>query len=417
MIKNYPFPQKRWVAPVLGIYLFFLAWLSRDSQGGLYLLSFYKAQFLSCLLSCLVGLAWLGCNRKNWGQILKDGRGILTLAFCLTLLIPVLARRDWQMMYISILYCILVAMLLSYFTNVRELSRVFVAMMAVLSLVSLVCTYVLRIPADRGVLVPPVFQNSFQAEFYNYFLCFVSRTFAKERNFGIFREPGVYQFFLFLALYLNNYYLNWRRESHMWMVNALLVVTMLSTFASGGVAVTAVFLVALYFDKKVYKTKPGKIFTAVFLAMATVAGLWLVIRKPPLYVQLKLMVLKFFIPNPSLDDRVESIRFNLHALSFRPFLGREISYLLEMVAHNTSSTTLLLGCQGIVFGWLNLVGWLVLVLRGKGSLVMKGVSFLMLAATFNCENLVTNPYLWIFSLLALTEALLPKLYKLLYKKD
>ena len=38
---------------------------------------------------------------------------------------------------------------------------------------------------------------------------------------------------------------------------------------------------------------------------------------------------------------------------------------------------------------------------------MKLVCLVTLAATFNTENLITNPYFWLFPTLALTEGLLP----------
>lgn len=409
MITRYPFPRKKVYSGLFILYLFLLLYLARDSQAGLYLLGFYRAQFLSFGVSALCALVFLLHNRKKLGAIFTDGRIPLALLFSLTILVPMVLKRDWQMMYFSMVYCILASVLISYFASPEETARHYVALMVFLSAYSLLCTYLLRIPADRGLLVPPTFENSFQAVFYNYIFSFVSVTFAHSRNFGVFREPGVHQFFLFLALYLNNYQVHWEKERTAWLVNLLLTVTMLSTFSTGGVAVTAVFLLTVYFDKGVAKTKIGRIFTAAILALALVIGLWLVAAKPPLYTQLQLMVEKVFMSNPSLDDRVESVTFNLSVLKWTPFRGRTIDYILNTVTHNTSSSTILFGVLGVFFGWLNLFGWAALVFRGKGSLPAKLISLVALAATFNTENLITNPYLWLFPILALTESLLPLL--------
>ena len=409
MITRYPFPRRKLVGALFTLYLFLLMYLSRDSQAGLYLLGFYRAQFLSMGVTALAALALLFYNRKRIPELLTDGRIVLAILFSLTLLIPMALKRDWQMMYFSMVYCVLAAVLISFFATPEETARQYVVLMCLLSGFSLLCSYLLRIPADRGILVPPTFRNSFDAQFYNYIFSFVSVSFAKSRNFGIFREPGVHQFFLFLALYLNNYQVSWKSERTMWAVNALLTVTMLSTFATGGVAVTAVFLLAVYFDKGVYKTRAGRILTAAVLVCAGALAVYLIAAKPALYTQLRLMGEKIFSSNPSLDDRVESITFNLGVLHWTPFRGRDIDYILHTVTHNTSSSTILFAVQGLFFGWVNLLGWITLVFRGKGCLLTKLISVAALAATFNTENLITNPYLWLFPILVLTEELLPLL--------
>lgn len=411
MITRYPFPRKKIYTVLFSVYLFALLYLSRDSQAGLYLLGFFRAQFLSMGATVICAAAFLIYNRRKLPAILTDGRMILAVLFSLTILIPMVLKRDWQMMYFSILYCILSAVLISYFAAPQEAATCYVGIICFLSGFSLICTYLLRIPADRGILVPPVFENSFHAVFYNYIFSFVSKSFARTRNFGIFREPGVHQFFLLLALYLNNYQVCWNRQTTMWAVNALLTVTMLSTFATGGVAVTLVFLLVLYFDKGVYKSRTGRVLTVFFLALAAVAGSYLVIAKPPLYTQLKLMVEKVFMSNPSLDDRIESITFNLYVIQWTPFTGRTIDYILNTVTHNTSSSTILIGIQGAFFGLLNLFGWVTLVLRGRGGVIMKLTSIAALLAACNTENLITNPYLWLFPILSLCDGLLPLLYR------
>lgn len=406
-MTRYPFPARRTWNVLFALYLLALVYLNRDSQAGLYLLGFFRAQALSIGLTLAVGLVFLVYNRNRIGSILLDGRVLLFVLFSLTIVIPMAIKRDWQMMYISMVYCIAVAVLISYFADIRQTARAYILILALLAAASILCSYGLRLLADRGVLVPPVFENSFQARFYNYLLCYVPINYAKARNFGIFREPGVYQFFLFLALYLNNYQADWDSGKRTWGLNALLVTAMLTTFSTCGVAVTAVFLIALYFDRKVYDTPLGRKLSLVLFALLALVAAWLVAAKPPLYTQLKLMVEKLFTSNPSLNDRIDCIKFNLYVIQWDRFVGRELAYILETVTHNTSSSTILFGILGLLFGWLNLFGWVTLVFRGRGHLPMKLVCLATLAATFNTENLITNPYFWLFPILALTEGLLP----------
>ena len=322
-MTRYPFPAQRTWNVLFALYLLALVYLTRDSQAGLYLLGFFRAQALSIGLTLAVGLVFLVYNRNRIGSILLDGRVLLFVLFSLTIVIPMAIKRDWQMMYISMIYCIAVAVLISYFAGLRQTARAYILILALLAAWSLLCSYGLRLLADRGIAAPPVFENSFQARFYNYLLCYVPINYAKTRNFGIFREPGVYQFFLFLALYLNNYQADWDSGKRTWGLNALLVTAMLTTFSTCGVAVTAVFLIALYFDRKVYDTPLGRKLSLVLFALLALVAAWLVAAKPPLYTQLKLMVEKLFTSNPSLNDRIDCIKFNLYVIQWDRFVGRD----------------------------------------------------------------------------------------------
>lgn len=406
-MNRFPFPNAKKWRVFFALYLFLLVYFTRDSQAGLYLLGFTKAQILSFAVTGLTGIVFLFFNRKHLSAILCNGRIPLALLFSLTVLVPMIWKRDWQLMYISMVYCILAAVLISYFASLEQTARAYVLLFSFLGAYSLLCTYILRIPADRGILVPPVFENSFQARFYNYLLCFVSVTYAKSRNFGIFREPGVYQFFLFLALYLNNYQASWKREATMWLLNGILALTMFSTFSTAGVAVTVVFLLVLLFEKKVFSAPLGRKLGILAAAALLVLAGYLVIARPPLYTQLQLMIEKLFTSNNSLNDRVDCILFNLYVIQWHPLKGRTLAYVLETVTHNTSSSTILFAVLGIFFGWLNLFGWVTLVFRGRGSVPAKLISLAALAVAFNSENLITNPIFWLFPILCLTEGLLP----------
>ena len=416
MIKRYPFPQTTLWKTLFAGFLFSILYLVRESQVSLYLLGFYKAQFLTFGLTALAAAAFLVVNRRHLREILLNARIPIAVAFSLMILTPMVVKRDWQMMYFSIVYCILLAMLLSYFVSCRQVSKAYVCIVSVLAVFSLITSYGLRFLADRGILVPPIFANDYGAEFYNYILSFVSITFVKERNFGIFREPGVYQFFLFLALYLNNYRTDWKKESHMWIVNGILVLTMLSTFATGGVAATGLFVLVLFFDKKVYKTKIGRILTVCILALTAIAGAYILICKPRIYGTLYLMVQKLFTPNASLSDRLESIWFNLKVIRWTPLIGRDISYILHTVTHNTSSTTILFGILGVISGWLNLIGWFALVWEKKRNILANLACFVGLLITFNTQNLIADPFFWLFPMMALTEHLLVRLETLRQKR-
>lgn len=403
MTKRYPFPQKKVFQVLFGLYLFSILYFCRVSQVSYYLLGFYKSQFLSLSITLLALLVFLIYQRKHLLQIVFNYRIALAILFAAAILIPMCVKKDWQMMYFSILLSILMGVFFSYFVSCAQAGKGFCVVMATLAAYSLAAFFALRPLADRGILAPPVFVNAYGGEFYNYLLAFVPKTLVRDRNFGIFREPGVYQFFLFLALYLCFYHVRWEKQTSMWVCGGILCLTLLSTFSTGAIAAMAVLLLTVYFEKKLYRSSLGKLLTALVLGLGIAFLAYLFIRKPPLYATLLYMFQKVTPGNPSFDDRFESIHVNLHLLSFRPKVGRDVSYVLEIIADNTSSTTILFAILGIFSGWLHVIAWLCLVLRGKGHIVTKFLCLLALAVTFNTQNLISDPYFWIFPIMALIE--------------
>lgn len=402
MTKRYPFPQKKVFQVLFGLYLLSILYFCRVSQVSYYLLGFYKSQFLSLSITLLALLVFLIYQRKHLLQIVFNYRLALAFLFTAAILIPMCVKKDWQMMYFSILLSILLGVFFSYFVSCSQAGKGFCVVMAILATYSL-AAFALRPLADRGILAPPVFVNAYGGEFYNYILAFVPKTLVRDRNFGIFREPGVYQFFLFLALYLCFYHVQWEKQISMWVCGGILCLTLLSTFSTGAIAAMAVLLLTVYFEKKVYRSLLGKVLTALVLGLGIAFLAYLFIRKPPLYTTLFYMFQKVTPGNPSFDDRFESIVVNLHLLSFRPKVGRDVSYVLEIIQDNTSSTTILFAILGIYSGWLHVIAWLCLVLRGKGHIVTKLLCLLALAITFNTQNLISDPYFWIFPIMALIE--------------
>ena len=404
-MKRYPFPNTRPWQSLFALYLFLLLYLTRVSQVSHYLLGFYKAQALTFGITAIAVLTFLLYQRKNLKELILNGRMVLCLVLCAGVLTPMVLKRDYTMMYLSVLFSGLLGVFVSYFLSCRRAAKYYVLLLAGLALYSLVAFFLLRPLSDLGLLPVPTFQNGYGAEFYNYLFSFVSVSFARERNFGIFREPGVYQFFLFLALYLCFYQVDWKKQSHMWIIGAILSLTLLSTFATGGVAATVLFLLAVYFDKEVYRSPLGRKLTAAAVLLLVLGLGAALLVKPQLLGYFRMMLQKIQPGNPSSDDRLDSIVFNLSVIQWTPFVGRDVAYILETVTHNTSSTTILIGILGVLGGSINALAWLVLVCRGKGKWYAKAVSLLTLAITFNTQNLISDPYLWMFPMMALTEGL------------
>jgi hypothetical protein len=193
------------------------------------------------------------------------------------------------------------------------------------------------------------------------------------RNFGIFREPGVYQFFVILGIYLNHYGVSWKREWMMWAVSAVLAATLISTFAIGGFIELGLLTVFLYFEKRYYRTKLGKlavvavIAAALFVAGQIVYALRMSMFEQTVYYELYDMVKRLTTDSDSLVDRFSAIFVSAGLFLQNPLFGDTIANVLHGTAHNTSSTLILFAVGGFALGVLNVAAWAALVWTAFGA--------------------------------------------------
>ena len=403
-MNQYRFPDNRIWKGAFGVFMIALLFLARDSMFTTAVIGFNKAQFLMLGLICAAGIVFLAVNRRNLKAILTDRRMLVIAVFSALMLLPMVVKRDWQLMYFSVLLCLLVAVFLTYFVTYREAARYYVGILTVLGAYSVLAAYILRIPVDGGTLSVPVFYNSIGIKFYNFFLSIVPDTYVKNRNFGIFREPGVYQYFILLALFLNNYAVQWRKGWQLWLVNGILAVTMLSTFATGGVIEMGLLAVVMFFDKKWYRDRRIRWAAILLVGGVAAAAMYCIARKNALYWEVYDMLIgKFLSDNESGPDRINSIFNNLQIFVKNPLFGERVYGVLHSMVNNTSSTLILYAMYGVVGGCLNVAAWVALVWEKERSLWANLALLLILFMSFNTQNLITDVFFWLFPVMALVE--------------
>jgi len=414
--------QSRTSKIVFGLYLMAMLLLSRDTLISSCLIGFTQSQVLMFGLVLLLGAAFVWRNRRQLPAILKDRRMFLLLASTVILLVPMILKRDWQLMYFSVLLCLLFPVFLSYFTTSREIAKYYVITLTALGIYSMFATYILREMVRAGLFTVPIFYNSNEWPFLHFGLAYAVKWDYWHRNFGIFREPGVYQFFILLAVFLNNYFVDWDKNWKLWLCNVALAFTMLTTFAIGGFAEMGLFILFVYFDKKWYRENWGKIAGVVFLlAMAAIVGYILYSIQQPnfgltVFYEFYDMFIRLFSNSNSATDRMDAIVTNLEIFTRNPILGDMVVSVLHGTEHNTSSTLLLYAIGGVACGTLNVMAWVALAWKRERSVIGNLVLLLTLFMSFNTQNLIANVYFWLFPMMALTERGLPMLKKLTKKE-
>lgn len=409
-MEQYGFFEGRVKSFLITVLLFGMLLLSRNTLISTSLLGFYRSQFLMLLLISLTAVLFLILNRNDLKRIFTDKRIVIAAVICAVVILPMIVKRDWQMMYLSILLCLMFAVFLTYVVSYKEVAKIYVGIIAVLGAYSVVATYGMRLLPDSGMLSVPEFSNTNNVEFYNFGLAFVSQSYVKNRNFGIFREPGVYQYFLLLALFLNNFTISWQKTSRYWLINGILAVTMLTTMATGGYVELGILAVIVFFHKKLYRSRTACIVVAAGFIIGLI-GVGMIIRqKGQLYWELYgMFVSKFFPGEESGIDRVSSILTNTMYFVRNPFVGEMVSEVLYSVQNNTSSTTILYAILGLLGGSLSIAAWFALVWKRELGVVTNLGLLLVLFMSFNTQNLVADVFFWLIPTMALIERGIPLL--------
>jgi len=411
-LKMYRFPDTKGWKIAFCIYFFAMLLVARDTMIAGAILTIEVAQFVSLGLMVLGGIVFLIVNREHLKEMLLDQRMIMVVVSTVVILFPMFVKRDWQLMYFSVLMCLYFALFLAYFLSFREASRIYVAMLVILGIYSIIATYIFQPLAENGLLQIPIISNSVGYKFYNFGLAFgFIWPEPIHRNWGIFREPGVYQFFVLIAVYLNNYISKWNKPWILWMNNLILSITMLTTFATGGVIELLLFVIILIIDKQYYKNKIVRrvLCTAIICIFILVLYSWA--EQNTLFITIRTMILKIFdaSPNTSGGARYDSIAVDTKIFFMNPFFGEKIATTLYAVQDNTTSTMILFAIFGVLGGLFHVAGWIALVWEKNRKIWINLALLLVLFMSFNTQNLIADVFFWLFPMMALIERGLPLL--------
>lgn len=418
-MKLYSFPRNSVWRRFFYVWFLLLLLLSRDTLITSSIIGFYKATFLKYGIIATLAAVFFWRNYRDMRDIMKDERMLVVATASLVFLLPMVWKQDWQLMYLSILICIFFAVFLSYLSSIEEIARVFIAILSFLSVYSWVSNYILNNAVDAGLINAPVFSNGMHS-FYNFgFSCVPINHPQSYRNFGIFREPGVYQFFLIIGLILNNYFIDWDKNWKYWVCNIVLSITMLTTFATGGIIEIALLFLVLFIDKKWYTKKQTWIIAGTLLSLLVIVSKYTEIDDNILYRATQ-MIKKIFVTTPSSSGgvRYQSIIVDLQLFLQKPFFGEKLSVVMyaESLEFNTTSTMILFAAYGIMAGCFHVLSWIALLWNRNRKAWLNLALLLIMFMSFNTQDLTANIFFWLFPIMAMVEKGIPLVKSLKIKK-
>ena len=414
-MNYYRFPDRKVYKAGIFLFLLLMQLLARSTMYTSTFIGFVPAQLSMYAVMGAGGLIFLFHNRRQLKDILTDRRMLAVAVLTAVVLVPMVVKVDFRPLYFSILLCMYFAVFLSYFLTLKEAAGYYVRIMFLLSAWSLIGLFVLKPLVNAGFLPGHPFDSPGGWHMYNFGLTFVVNKNIEMVNalraFGIFREPGLYQIFLCIAIQLNNYTVDWKKQWQMWAVNAVLMLALLTTFATGGVIAMALYIVFLFFDKGLYKDRRLRALALVLVIVVAGALAFAIAQNGAWAMELVWMVLKVFQKTDSYTDRVGSILTDAQIFLQHPIVGENLEDVLHSVPNNTASSPILFAAFGIFMGLLHVLSWAALAWKKERHVVMNLILMVILFVPFNTQNVIHDMFFWLFPIMALMEKGLPLLEK------
>lgn len=415
-MNYYRFPDNKLHKACFPLFLLVLQMVSRSTMYTSTFLGFALSQVIMIGTVLTIGVLFLLNNRRNLRPVFQDRRMIAFAASAVVILVPMLVKQDWQLMYFTILLGWFFAIFLTYFTTVSEVSRWYVLIMTAFSAISLVGLFVLKPLVHAGVLSGNPFDSPGGWHMYNFGLTFVvnqnNHYDDALRAFGIFREPGLYQIFLFVAIQLNNYWVQWKKQWQMWVVDVILFVSLLTTFATGGVLALGLYIVFLFFDKGLYRDRRLQILAVAAVAAGIGLLVYALSQGGTWAYELVGMVEKIYNRTYSFTDRVDAIFADAAFFFANPVFGARLSEVVYAVPNNTATSPILFAVFGAVGGCVHVLSWVALAWKKERNILMNLILMVILFVPFNTQNVIADMFFWLFPIMALAEKGLPMLDRL-----
>lgn len=325
---------------------------------------------------------------------------IITLFILSSSLFSIILNQDFYVENLYFINAVVTGFIISNMFNKDEYLDGYVNVIIIYSIYSLISTYIFLPLHMKGLLnFFPSYANQIGTPFVDMGLSFAVEWHGVMRNQGIFREPGVFQFFILLALAVEMFYKAKSSKGNI----IILIVTLVTTFSTAGILC---FIPLLYaYVLKIRKKNGSR--KDIFIILGLLFSLYLIFKfqDDGMLVRLQSSLNKISQGADSVSFRVrfESIFNNLKMSINNPLFGNSFVKGFHYIQDNyndfgTNDIT------GTMFSYIMALGYpagLLINLMFYKSCKMLNKNFLInitiyiaLFVSLNTQNLVYNSLLW-----------------------
>lgn len=397
------------------ILIFMTIFIGRDTLVCNDLIGFNQSQFITLFMFVFYGILFLITNKDHIKEIFLDIRLLIGVLLSLPFIIIMILKQDFTFTYLSMIFAIVCTIFLSYFVSFEQIAKYFTYTILFLTTFSLIANYLLRDFVFQNNNIP-ILINSAKNEFINLLFTFIYKQDHYYRNFCIFREPGVFQYFLIFALLFETFIIKHSLKIKILFI-LILSLGMLSTFSTTGFIELVLYfaLVFILYFKKIFNTKRKILILTIGMFFFVVCFSFALYKNKDLYWTFKPMITKLYTLNSSLTARLDSVIVNSSIFFKHPLIGDTVYNVLNGARHNTSSTLIMFSMFGFLVGTLYFLVWCTvpyLFIKNKNFIrnkFLKYISifilFLIIFISFNSENIITNLYFVLIPLIFIIDNL------------
>ena len=358
IVSNFNKPTEAFSQKWLSLMLFCAIFVSKD------LLYFGTVNALLLRISQIVmmGCALFSAIYLVTNKISVKDKSIFSLIMSTILVVlSALGNLDFRMGYLYLLVVLWVGYMLLWIAGADRIFDFFYKAMTVISVVSVVA-FVFQKLFPQFVTLFPIIKNETGIQFRFLLVTNLDDTYGTFlRNWGPFREPGVFQAFVALSLM---YGLYCKKESSLWSI-LFHILAIVTTFSTTGYIVLMLIIGATVVQKK--ETMLNRELYKTILVICFLGALYLVFFTDVLYssggMDYASVFGKIFSggSNPAMGSRVASIWVNILMFLERPLFGGGLTFVDARFAelcselygttgyHNTNTVFILLSTFGLLF--------------------------------------------------------------------
>jgi len=364
------------------------------------ILSFDVAIFLLFLISLIVSVFFIFSRNINIVSVKK-----ITALFSIMFVVftSMLVNADYSASNYIFLMKVVSAFLFSYLITKNEFIESYIKSVFIICSLSLLA-YIIYI------LVGPLLSNNFPVVYYgddesksyiNMFISYVTITMGLPRNIAIFREPGVFQYFINIAIMFEFFFIKRKTKP---IIITVFFITLITTFSSGGVPI-GLGLLLLFFLNSNHSIALK--FQMIILVMLTVIlGTYIVKIEPDFNQRFEEMTTKVDSDKTSFDVRYESIFNTIKASTVKPLYGLGLTSGLIYIQDNyisygtkdiTGTMFIFLATLGYPLGlFLFYLLWKSTINLSKSNSILTNLAlYLLIILTTASQNLIFDDFLWL----------------------
>jgi hypothetical protein len=407
-IKREKTEVKKFSNPISAILIFLIIFYNKDTFPSINNKGYADTIFI--LIGIIGGIFLIKILTK---KLMINYRALMiTILFFSTVCITMLINSDYTGGHFVVILSILLGFMLIHLVPFRSFTNIYVNIMVILGIYSILALYMFM-PISNSIpdVLFPRFNNIAGLPIINARFSYIVDLPNYYRNFGIFREAGVYQVFLNIALLFELFY---KSEKPRPVILTIIYITIISTFSTPGYIAAFILTIAYVLSEKKFKGPKIKRNKNRILPLLLVLFLIAVVfyqTNDSFNKNITMTLNKLGSQESSYLVRTIAVFSNITVWAERPIFGHGIESGLEKEARlkikenlnavsissvdNTSTIGAFLVAFGIVFTILYVYLVYKLIKQSNQNRIVKVLIFLSIMTTINTQLLIYNELLYV----------------------